>query len=215
MNGSDRKKFGEKLKYLRATRQMTQRQVATTLNISLSSLASYETGYRRPSLEMLRTFAKFYNVSIADLLEDEPGALFDYSDGSTYAISQDVAGQAEENQTVPNQTFSNHTVPNQEESKQTAPEPGIPQQAAPQQAALHHPDPSQSGDTFQADAPAKASPGSADAPKAAENRAADLYLKDRAVMNLLKLAMEADSEDIWVASEMLRRLNQYSARLKG
>ena len=181
MNGSDMK-IGEKLKYLRATRQMTQRQVATTLNISLSSLASYETGYRRPSLEMLRTFAKFYNASIADLLEDEPGALFDYSDGSTYAISQDVAGQAEENQTVSNQTT---------------------------------PDPSQSGDTFQADAPAKASPGGAEAPKTAENRAADLYLKDRAVMNLLKLAMEADPEDIRVAAETLRRLNQYSARLKG
>lgn len=64
------KGIGKKLKSLRGKRY-TQREVAQATGIPISTIAAYENNIRQPSLDNLRTLAKFYGVSPGYLLEDD------------------------------------------------------------------------------------------------------------------------------------------------
>ena len=55
--------FSERLKELRKEKSMTLKEVATHLNMPLSSYANYEQGVREPSLSMLKKLCDFYDVS--------------------------------------------------------------------------------------------------------------------------------------------------------
>ena len=59
--------FGEILKELRITHhpeRITQKQLATALNISHNTISAYERGTRIPTLDNLAAFADFFNVSL-------------------------------------------------------------------------------------------------------------------------------------------------------
>lgn len=53
-----------RIKELRSSAKLTQKEFADSLNISTVSISSYETGAKTPSLDMVINIAKKYNVSI-------------------------------------------------------------------------------------------------------------------------------------------------------
>ena len=61
----------EKLRELRVNSGYTQQQVADVLDCSRSTYTYYETGKSSPDLPTLVMLAKIFNVSIAELLEEE------------------------------------------------------------------------------------------------------------------------------------------------
>lgn len=56
------------LKHLRVNRRMTQRTLAARLQVSPSAYGNYETGYARPSYEMLYEISRLFEVTVDDLL---------------------------------------------------------------------------------------------------------------------------------------------------
>ena len=54
--------FGETIKQLRLDRKLTQRNVATLLDIDTSILSKYEKNKRQPSEEQIEKLAKIFNV---------------------------------------------------------------------------------------------------------------------------------------------------------
>ena len=56
------------LKYLRKKKGKTQDALSTELNIGRTTLANYEAGISEPNLETLKTFSKFFGISVDDLL---------------------------------------------------------------------------------------------------------------------------------------------------
>lgn len=63
-------KFGKRLKMLRTERRMTQEELGKAMNLSKSSISNYETGFNTPDINMVRTLADYFNVSI-DFLAGE------------------------------------------------------------------------------------------------------------------------------------------------
>ncbi|MDE5984464.1 MAG: helix-turn-helix domain-containing protein [Eubacterium sp.] len=63
--------FKDKIKYLRKKQNYTQQQVADILGIDRSTYSFYEIGKTRPKLEMLKSLAKIFKVSVDDLLDDD------------------------------------------------------------------------------------------------------------------------------------------------
>ncbi|MDE6767542.1 MAG: helix-turn-helix domain-containing protein, partial [Eubacterium sp.] len=61
----------DKIKYLRKKQNYTQQQVADILGIDRSTYSFYEIGKTRPKLEMLKSLAKIFKVSVDDLLDDD------------------------------------------------------------------------------------------------------------------------------------------------
>lgn len=65
-------RFSENLKVLRKNKGMTQKELASSLGVALSTVAMWETANRKPDLEMLNKIAKFFSVPIDTLfVEDE------------------------------------------------------------------------------------------------------------------------------------------------
>lgn len=60
--------IGTKLQELRATRGLTQEEVASSLEISNKTLSKWENGSSEPSLDMLIKLSKYYETSIDSLL---------------------------------------------------------------------------------------------------------------------------------------------------
>ncbi|MCL2776351.1 MAG: helix-turn-helix transcriptional regulator [Oscillospiraceae bacterium] len=56
------------LKSLRIKAGYNQTQVATTLKISIASYNHYETGKRRPGLNLLKPLSELYNCTIEELI---------------------------------------------------------------------------------------------------------------------------------------------------
>ncbi|MCI5683391.1 MAG: helix-turn-helix transcriptional regulator [Eubacteriales bacterium] len=65
-------RFSENLKVLRKNSGMTQKELSQALGVALSTVAMWETGNRKPDLEMLQRIAKHFNVSVDTLfMENE------------------------------------------------------------------------------------------------------------------------------------------------
>lgn len=60
--------LGYRLKSLRLEHSLTRGQVAIRVGMSISSVSSYELGYRNPSYKVLRKLATLYHVSTDYLL---------------------------------------------------------------------------------------------------------------------------------------------------
>ncbi len=58
------KTYYERLKDLRESNNLTQREVAAAMGISERSYSYYEQGKRAVTIEMLVAFAKFYGISL-------------------------------------------------------------------------------------------------------------------------------------------------------
>lgn len=65
--------FAEKLKKARNDTGLSQREVAKELNLSKSTIASYEMGRTEPDIETLAKLADFYQVSTDWLLSTKGG----------------------------------------------------------------------------------------------------------------------------------------------
>ena len=61
---SNQVKIGERLRRLREEHSLTQKELASKLNISQQGYAAYERDTSVPSLTMLLDLSKHYNVSI-------------------------------------------------------------------------------------------------------------------------------------------------------
>lgn len=60
--------YGERLKELRLSRDLKQSDLAELLGVSASAVGSYERCERQPTFELLRAYAKMFNVSIDYML---------------------------------------------------------------------------------------------------------------------------------------------------
>lgn len=56
--------FGERIKFLRLQRGMTQANLATVLGVTKTMISAYETGTRKPSNDNLMEIALFFDVSM-------------------------------------------------------------------------------------------------------------------------------------------------------
>ena len=59
--------FPEKLKDLRKSRNLKQKEVAEAINLTVNAISNYEQGLREPSLTVLKDICLFFDVS-ADYL---------------------------------------------------------------------------------------------------------------------------------------------------
>jgi len=59
--------FASMLKYLRERENLSQRELASRLNMSSSAISMYETGKRQPRFEDEECIADFFNVDINTL----------------------------------------------------------------------------------------------------------------------------------------------------
>ncbi|WP_438466072.1 helix-turn-helix domain-containing protein [Streptococcus pluranimalium] len=62
--------FSQKLKELRTTNNLSQKQIAEKMNISQQAYSKWESGKNSPSLATLEKVANFFNLSIEELLTD-------------------------------------------------------------------------------------------------------------------------------------------------
>ena len=60
--------LGERIKQLRIEQNLTQEEMAQKLNISKSAISLYETNTREPSISVLISLAKLFDVSADYLL---------------------------------------------------------------------------------------------------------------------------------------------------
>ncbi len=72
--------LGKQLKLLRESRQKSQQEVCSALNIEQSTLANYENGKRIPKIEILIKIAEYYQCSVDFLLGIEKSGGKDFSD---------------------------------------------------------------------------------------------------------------------------------------
>ena len=72
--------FGERLKYLRTSRKLSQKELAERLNIAKSVISFYESGDRMPSYDVLIKIAQIFNVTTDYLLGLEKKRLVDLSE---------------------------------------------------------------------------------------------------------------------------------------
>ncbi|EHI3122967.1 helix-turn-helix transcriptional regulator [Salmonella enterica] len=62
--------FGRRLSLLRKERELTQTQVARSLNVSQQAVQSWEAGKRRIQISLLPAVAEIFQVSLEELLKD-------------------------------------------------------------------------------------------------------------------------------------------------
>lgn len=60
--------FGERLRLVRETKKMTQKQVAKNFKLAESTISMYERNEREPSFELVERFADYFGVTTDYLL---------------------------------------------------------------------------------------------------------------------------------------------------
>ena len=81
--------FKDVLRDLRISKGLTQGELAEKTNMSTSSVSMYEKGNRKPSMEVLETFADFFNVDMNYLTGKEIRSTY-YLDPETAALAQEL-----------------------------------------------------------------------------------------------------------------------------
>jgi len=62
--------LGEKIKFLREEKEITQQKLADTLNINRVTITGYEIGRRIPDVFTLKKIADFFEVTVDYILEE-------------------------------------------------------------------------------------------------------------------------------------------------
>jgi transcriptional regulator with XRE-family HTH domain len=73
--------FNEKLHRLRKERGITQEELASALYVSRTAVSKWESGRGYPSIESLRAIAKYFSVSLDDLLSADEAVSIAEEDG--------------------------------------------------------------------------------------------------------------------------------------
>ncbi|MCR4924862.1 MAG: helix-turn-helix domain-containing protein [Clostridiales bacterium] len=60
--------FHEKLQKLRASENLTQEELAEKLYVSRTAISKWESGRGYPSIDSLKTIAKYFNITIDELI---------------------------------------------------------------------------------------------------------------------------------------------------
>jgi transcriptional regulator with XRE-family HTH domain len=60
--------FGERLRELRKEKKLTSKQFGEKFKLAESTISGYETGARKPDIELIKAFAKFFDVTTDYLL---------------------------------------------------------------------------------------------------------------------------------------------------
>lgn len=60
--------FEENLKKLRKINNISQADLARKMNVSLTTISNWETGYSKPDVEQLKKIAEIFNISTDSLL---------------------------------------------------------------------------------------------------------------------------------------------------
>lgn len=68
--------FGEKLRILIEERAITQKELASQLNIAPSTVSSYVQNSREPDFATLKMLAQFFDVSIDYLLDNKTNSTY-------------------------------------------------------------------------------------------------------------------------------------------
>lgn len=72
--------LGDKIRNLRTSKNMTQKELSDRLGVSKSIISSYESGARYPSFDVLIKLARVFHVSTDYLLGLEKKRVLDVSD---------------------------------------------------------------------------------------------------------------------------------------
>ena len=72
--------FGNILRELLEDNDITQKQLATDLNIAATTIGNYIRGMREPDFEILKLFAAYFNVTTDYLLDFQSGIEKDHSE---------------------------------------------------------------------------------------------------------------------------------------
>lgn len=78
------KQIAENLKMLREEKNLSKQRLADFCKVSLRSYARYESGETIPSLEVLMALAKYYGVTVDDLLTDSSDIKLDLTKMISY-----------------------------------------------------------------------------------------------------------------------------------
>jgi transcriptional regulator with XRE-family HTH domain len=60
--------FGERLRELRKEKKLTSKQLGEKFKLAESTISGYETGARKPDIELVKAFANFFEVTTDYLL---------------------------------------------------------------------------------------------------------------------------------------------------
>ncbi|USK43760.1 helix-turn-helix domain-containing protein [Cytobacillus oceanisediminis] len=60
--------FGERLRELRKEKKLTSKQFGEKFKLAESTISGYETGARKPDIELVKAFANFFDVTTDYLL---------------------------------------------------------------------------------------------------------------------------------------------------
>ena len=90
--------FGENLRKIRLSTQLTQKEVADGMGLSRACIANYERSSREPSLERLQNFSNYFHVSVDELLQapEKPSALSGEGDITTSSSNSSEAAHPNE-----------------------------------------------------------------------------------------------------------------------
>lgn len=64
----DKKIFGNNLKQLRTSQQLTLEQLGEIFNVTKQTVSRWETGTRLPTIEVIYDIADYFNISIDSLV---------------------------------------------------------------------------------------------------------------------------------------------------
>lgn len=64
-------RFGDNLRNLRISRNLTQQQLADDLHISQSAIGAYEKNIREPNFAMIQRLADYFHVSFSSLIPSD------------------------------------------------------------------------------------------------------------------------------------------------
>ena len=64
-------RFGDNLRNLRISRNLTQQQLADDLHISQSAIGAYETNVREPNFAMIQRLADYFHVPFSSMIPAE------------------------------------------------------------------------------------------------------------------------------------------------
>ena len=64
--------IGGKIKAARKIKGLTQKQLADELKVSQAMIGQYENGIRKPKFETKERIAKVLDISVVDLMDDDP-----------------------------------------------------------------------------------------------------------------------------------------------
>jgi len=84
--------FRDILKKLRASRSLTQKELATQLNVTDALISGYESGTAKPSYEMLEKLADFFSVTTDSLMGRDAGEVT----SDNYYVNREAAKMAQE-----------------------------------------------------------------------------------------------------------------------